>query len=152
MKKFILLSITLLFLACGASKNVRDSKKIIKGNWSLSKITYSKTGNYNVTLFNDASTACFEGSSWKFIPNNNTGIYTINNSVCATGDREFVFTIQEIDATTGLYNFLLKPANNDANLGFRLELAQLSDSFMQWQQTVTVDGEPFIINMNFTKQ
>ena len=152
MKKFILLSITFLFLACGASKNVRDSKKIIKGNWSLTKITYSKTGDYNVTLFNEASTSCFEGSSWKFVPNNNTGVYTINNASCTTGDRGFIFTIQEIDATTGLYDFLLKPANTDANLGFRLNLAQLSDSFMQWQQTVTVDGEPFIINMNFTKQ
>ena len=152
MKKFILLSITFLFLACGASKNVRDSKKTIKGNWNLTKITYSKTGDYNVTLFNDASTACFEGSSWRFIPNNNSGVYTINNPSCTTGDKEFIFTIQEIDAATGLYDFLLKPANNDANLGFRLELAQLSDSYMQWQQTVTVDGEPFIINMNFTKQ
>jgi hypothetical protein len=30
-------------------------------------------------------------------------------------------------------------------------LAALSESDMQWQQTVSVDGNPFIINMNFTK-
>ena len=152
MKKCILVFITFLFLACGASKNLRTSKKIIKGNWNITEITYGKTGTYNVNLFNDAAKMCFEGSSWKFIPNNNKGIYTINNPDCASGDREFIFIIQEIDATTGLYDFLLKPANNDTNIGFRLTLTQLSDSFMQWQQTLTVQGEPFLINMNFTKQ
>jgi hypothetical protein len=106
-------------------------------------------------LFNDASKDCFEGSTWQFIPNNNTGIYTINNASCAIGARNFVFTIQEIDSQSGLYDFLLKPTNekykSDTNQGFRLSLTSLSEMEMQWQQTVSVDGKPFTITINFKK-
>jgi hypothetical protein len=143
-------------VACGTSKTVRISKKVIKGDWTLNSVSYSKAGTYNVTLLNDASKVCFEGSTWKFIPNNNTGIYTINDTSCLTGDRNFVFTIQEINAETGLYDFLLKPTNekgkSETNQGFRLSLASLSDTIMQWEQTVNVEGTAFTITMNFNKQ
>ncbi|AUC83162.1 lipocalin family protein [Lacinutrix sp. Bg11-31] len=157
MKKIILLLFTATFLlSCGSSKVVRQSQKTIKGQWLLNSISYSESGNYNVMLLNDASKECFEGSTWSFIPNNNTGIYTINNQNCTTGERNFVFTIQQIDEQTGLYDFLLKPtdAKNKSvtNQGFRLKLAQLSEFDMQWQQTVSVDGKPFTISMNFSKQ
>lgn len=156
MKNLILLVFSICLLSCGGSKTVRDSKKVIKGDWTLSSINYSEAGTYNTTLFNDASKTCFEGSTWQFIPNNNTGLYTINNLDCSMGERYFVFTIQEIDETTGLYDFLLKPTNkkgkSETNQGFRLKLNALSDTNMQWQQTVMVDNKPFKIIMNFTKQ
>lgn len=156
MKKIVYgICILLMAWSCGSSKTVRDSKKVIKGSWTLSSITYSKTGKYNVTLLNDTSKDCFEGSTWQFVPNNNTGTYTINESSCSTGLRNFVFTIQEVNAESGYYDFLLKPTNeknkSETNQGFRLSLMALSDTNMQWQQTVYVDGAPFIINMNFTK-
>ena len=156
MKKVLYsICIALIVFSCGSSKTVRDSKKVIKGEWVLSSIIYSKTGKYNVTLLNDTNKECFEGSTWQFIPNNNTGTYNINESSCSTGVRNFVFTIQEIDPKTGLYDFLLKPTNeknkSETNQGYRLKLTALSETNMQWQQTVSVDGIPFIINMNFSK-
>jgi len=140
MKQLLITFLTISMLSCGASKTVRTSKKVIKGTWLLNTVTYNQTGTFDVTLLNDASKECFEGSTWQFVPNNNTGTYTINN--CAqTGDRYFIFTIQEVDPETGLYDFLLKPTNekkkSDTNRGFRLQLTQLSDSYMQWQQTFT---------------
>ncbi len=155
MKQLLIAILAITLVACGTSKVVRDSRKVIKGNWVLNNIAYSEAGTYNVTLLNDASKVCFEGSTWQFVPNNNTGIYNINGADCATGPRNFVFTIQEVDATTGLYSFLLKPTNekykSETNQGFRLKLSALSDTDMQWQQTVTVDGKPFTITMNFGK-
>lgn len=154
-KTAILFTLLIILSSCTATKTVRESKKVIKGNWVLNTITYNQTGTFNVTLLNDASKECFEGSSWQFIPNNNTGIYAINNSNCSTGERHFVFTIQEVNAETGLYDFLLKPTNEKnksiTNQGFRLKLTALSETDMQWQQNVNVDGQPFIINMDFTK-
>ncbi len=156
MKKIILLLTTLLLIiSCAAPKTVRDSKKVMKGEWLLQSITYSESGNYNITLLNDASKDCFEGSSWRFIPNNNTGIYTIGSAGCTVGDRNFIFTIQEVDASTGYYDFLLKPTDakgkSETNQGFRMRLAQLSDETMMWQQNLTVDGKPFRLFINFTK-
>lgn len=155
MKRILLLLLTISVMSCGSSKTVRDSKKVIKGGWALNSITYSQPGTYNVTLLNDVSKTCFEGSTWQFVPNNNTGTYTINNTDCSTGERYFVFTIQEVDETSGLYDFLLKPTdekhNSETNQGFRLSLTALSETMMQWEQTLTVDGKPFTITMNFTK-
>ena len=155
MKKIALVLLTLSFIACGGSKTVRTSKKVIKGDWTLNSITYNKAGTYNVTLLNDENKDCFENSTWKFIPNNNTGTYSINGVGCSSGDRNFIFTIAEIDEQTGLYDFLLKPTNakgkSDTNKGFRLKLAALSETAMKWEQTVSVDGAPFVITMNFAK-
>ncbi|MDU8886750.1 lipocalin family protein [Yeosuana sp. MJ-SS3] len=155
MKRIILIFLAVGLIGCGSSKTVRNSKTAIKGNWTLNSITYSEAGKYNVTLLNDTSKNCFENSTWQFIPNNNTGTYTINDSTCSTGVRNFVFTIQEVNAETGLYDFLLKPTDNKnkskTNQGFRLKLMSLTEITMQWQQTVNVDGQPFNIQMNFTK-
>lgn len=155
MKNLILYLVLGVFFACGSSKVIKQSEKTLKGSWSLSSITYSKTGDYNVTLFNDVSKECFEGSDWQFIPNNNTGTYYINSDNCNIGERYFNFSIQEIDEATGYYDFLLKPTNekgkSENNAGFRMRLTSLSETSMQWQQTVNTNGAPFIINMNFTK-
>lgn len=149
------IGVFLMVLSCGTSKTVRDSKKVIKGEWTLNSITYNEIGTYNVTLLNDVSKDCFEGSTWQFIPNNNTGTYAINEGSCSTGVRNFVFTIQEVNAETGLYDFLIKPTDakhrSNTDQGFRLSLSSLSETSMQWKQTVYVDGKPFIITMNFNK-
>ncbi|RFN58120.1 lipocalin family protein [Marixanthomonas ophiurae] len=156
MKKLIVLAVVAMtVLSCGTPKTVTESRKIIKGYWALDNISYSESGEFNVSLLGDTSKECFEGSTWRFIPNNNTGVYTINNPDCPTGDRNFIFTIQEIDPATGLYDFLLKPTNAKGksadDAGFRLQLAQLNESSMRWEQTVNLEGSPFTINMNFTK-
>jgi len=155
MKQILMILLSVSILSCGVSKTVRQSKKVIKGDWMLQTITYDQAGTFNVSLLNDTSKACFEGSTWQFVPNNNTGKYTISNSGCDAGERYFIFTIQEIDEATGLYDFLLKPTDkkgkSDTNKGFRLKLKALSDTNMIWQQTVSVDGRPFTINMNFSK-
>ncbi|REE17059.1 hypothetical protein DFQ09_105273 [Winogradskyella pacifica] len=155
MKKLALLCLTVCFLACGASKTVRQSKKTIKGDWTLASVKSSAIGDLKITLFNDAEKVCFENSSWQFIPNNNTGVYTLSGLNCSSDKRFFAFTIDEVNEDTGLYNFLLKPTNekgkSETNAGFRLELTALSDTAMQWQQTVNLDGKPITITMNFTK-
>jgi len=157
MKRLIILVVlvTTIF-ACGtSSKVIKTSKKTIKGAWNLQEITYSDYGTFKITFFNDVKKDCLVGSNWDFVSNNNSGIYTIVNENCLKGDRNFVFTIQEINFETGLYDFLLKPVNekkkSSDNKGYRLRLAQLSDTSMQWEQSASIDGKTFKINMNFVK-
>ena len=156
MKKILLLFIALGLYACGTSKLVQQSKKTIKGEWVLNTINYSQNGVFKVNLLKDASKECFEGSEWQFIPNNNTGTYKISGENCITGLRNFIFTIEDLDASTGYQSFLLKPTNekkkSETNEGFKMQLLQLSETSMQWQQTVSVDGSPFKISMNFSKK
>lgn len=153
MKKTVLLILSLCLLACGGSKTVRQAQKTIKGSWVLKSVDYNRTGIYNIKLLNDESISCFETSEWQFIPNNNTGTYFITKGDCETGNRYFNFAIQEVDAQTGLYDFLLKPTDDkgksETNKGFRIKLKALSETSMQWEQTVSVEGKPFVITMDF---
>jgi len=166
MKKIALLFVmAALLVACKSSsssssmtakpKETNIANKAIKGEWTLKSITYNQTGKFDITLLNDTSKECFEGSTWKFVPNNNRGHYTINTNSCSTGQRNFIFVVQQIDKATGYYDFLLKPTNekyvSETNAGIRLHLASLSDDAMVWEQTVRVDGKPFVISMNFVK-
>lgn len=161
MKKITILLFSVLLTACSTSSKVakpretRVANKSIKGEWTLSSITYNQTGKFDITLLNDTSKECFEGSHWKFVPNNFRGTYTITQNGCATGERYFIFVVQQINKESGYYDFLLKPTDenykSETNQGVRLNLAYLSEERMTWQQTLQVEGKPFIISMEFTK-
>lgn len=156
MKKIALILVVAGMLnSCGTSKTVKASKKVIKGAWVLNDITYNDYGTFRISFFNDATKPCLEGSNWVFVPNNNTGKYTLSGDGCPTGDRHFIFTIDEIDPETGLYDFLLKPTNKKKksvnNKGFRLRLLHLSDSEMKWEQKGSIDGKTISMILNFTK-
>ena len=51
MKKIAILCLTLCFLACGTSKTVRQSKKTIKGDWTLTSIKSSAIGDLHGNLY-----------------------------------------------------------------------------------------------------
>lgn len=78
MKKFI--GIGLIALAFASCKPTNDVKTQIglKGEWTLSSVTYPK--GFKVTSFHVADAKCFEGSQWKFVSNNNKGTISLNNA------------------------------------------------------------------------
>ncbi len=143
-------------LSCGPSKVVRDSKKTLKGTWNLDNINYGDAnGVYDVKLLDDASSECFVGSIWRFIPNNNFGNYEITGTDCSSGKRYFVWTIPDVKNATS-YDILLKPTDEKMNStrndkGYRIALDYLTDDSLRFTQTLQVDGKPFTIYMNFTK-
>ena len=154
---FFILLIPLFFISCGSNKVVKEAQRTFDGNWILNEITYpGSTGSFNVTLFNDAKAACFEDSSWKFIENNNTGIYTIQKDACDSGERYFRWKVEEKIEGTENYDFLFKPTDEENrstnnNAGFRIDLVSLTQTEMIWEQTVQFEGEAFTIRMKFTK-
>ncbi|MFV8282183.1 lipocalin [Christiangramia marina] len=160
MKKiFILLATIGLLASCGGtSKVAKEARKSFDGQWTLTSVTYpNNPGQFNVTLFNEAQASCFENSNWDFVSNNNRGTYTVSGTGCDGQTNQFIWSIDEENTPQGIYDFLLKPTNEDyksttGNEGFRLNLQSLTDTNMTWSQTVSLDGSPFTIEMNFTKQ
>ena len=147
---------SLIAVACGPSKTVQESKKTLKGTWTLNDISYDQSGVYNVTIFQDTSVECMVGSTWRFIPNNNFGNYEIANDNCPVGKRYFIWTIPDTGDNATNYDIILKPT--DAKMkstmddkGFRLNLSYLSDDQLQIKQTVQLKGNPFTITMDFSK-
>ncbi len=159
MKKLLfVIMATFLVASCGPTKQATEARKTFKGDWVLNSITYpNNPGDFNVTLFNEASASCFQGSAWSFVSNNNTGTYTLQGPACSNaGERYFNWSIDEQNTPDGMFDFLLKPTDDrnrstTGNQGFRINLRQLSETSMTWEQTVTLEGKPFMIRMNFTK-
>ncbi|MGB3775705.1 MAG: lipocalin family protein [Leeuwenhoekiella sp.] len=145
-----------MVVSCGPSKVVKESRKTLKGTWNLDNINYGDAnGVYDVKLFDDASSECFVGSTWNFIPNNNFGNYEITGTACSSGKRYFVWTIPDVENPSS-YDILLKPTDEKMkstmnNKGYRLTLDYLADNSLRFTQTLQVDGKPFTIYMNFTK-
>lgn len=159
MKKLLfVLTAALLIASCGPTRQATEARKTFKGDWVLNDITYpNNPGEFNVTLFNEASASCFRGSAWSFVSNNNTGTYMLQGPECASpGEHYFNWSIDEENTPEGMFDFLLKPTDErnrstTGNQGFRINLVQLSENSMTWEQTVTLEGSPFKIRMNFTK-
>ncbi|GAA4280093.1 lipocalin family protein [Gaetbulibacter aestuarii] len=158
MKKiFIPLLFASIVLACGTTKNSTTTQSNLpKGTWVLNSITYDDSDEYSIKLFNDASNTCFTGSIWKFSSNKQKGTYSITDATCQPGDRYFVFKIDETKQEIGKYDFLITPTdadgNSETNAAFRTKMISLTSSKMEWQQTSTIDGSPFVFTMNFIKQ
>lgn len=153
MKKIIvLIVVSVLCYSCASTSIVKQKEETLKGNWFLKNITSSKTGEYNITFFNNVSKYCLEGSTWKFVKNNYTGSYAINKTSCEEAINEFIFTVQAVDEGQKVVDLLIKPKeNNESNVGYRYSLKMLDENKMQLQKKVVVDGVPFLMNLNFNR-
>ena len=156
MKKIALILFVMgTLISCGSSAVVKEARSTMKGDWVLSSIAYP--GNeeaLQVTLLNDTSSECLENSKWSFISNNNTGSYVPAKIMCGTQPRYFRWSVTE--STAGNYDLMFKPTDEKyksaTDQGFRLNLTNLTENQMVWEQTITFEGEPFTIRMNFNKQ
>lgn len=88
MKKIILMSLFSLLIFSCKSKSVTstkvDSKSqvAIKGNWILTSVSYPGSEYIKVNSFDIADSKCFEGSTWKFISNNDSGQMELTKPGC----------------------------------------------------------------------
>ena len=148
--------IATLFVSCSLSKVEKSARKTVDGNWMLNSVTYDSEGVFNTVLLDDATASCFENSQWFFRSNNSTGTYNIINPDCTTGQRNFRWSANEIGKDTGNFDFTLKFTDEkkkdiQKNSGYRMNLKYLDENSMQIIQTVQFEGEPFNINLNFTR-
>lgn len=156
-KGLILLFSVLILTSCGSAEVVNEARKTLDGNWNLSSITFpGNAEDLNVELLGDANAQCLEGSDWHFVSNNNTGYYAVSDMDCNTETAYFRWSVDAVDPATGNFDFILKPTNSDyestmGDAGFRINLVTLTQTDMVWEQTVSFEGEPFTIRMNFNK-
>lgn len=132
MKKIILVGVlSVLILSCKsksatATKLDMKSEVAIKGNWTISSVSYPGSDVIKVTSFDLADSKCFVGSTWKFISNNNKGNFALNSPKCTAystpitwfinKDGEFVLKIlDESKAKKVREGFVLRVANQTEN-------------------------------------
>ena len=138
MKKFLLLSLCIIGLASCGSLDTK-SQGGIKGDWMISSVTYPGSEYIKVTSFDVADSKCFEGSTWKFVSNNNTGTMNISKGGCPSFTSPIVWTV------TKEGNFTLKITEGEkakrVTQGYFLKLRNQTESAFQLVDNVTVGGK-----------
>ncbi|WP_298224537.1 lipocalin family protein [Flavobacterium sp.] len=156
MKKLILLSFMALAIAScktsSATSTKIDSKSqvAIRGNWTLTSVTYPSSDFIKVTSFGLADSKCFEGSTWKFVANNNSGEMALTKSDCAAFSSQIKWFINKEG------EFILKVLNagekaKKVRNGYVLKVNVQSENSFQLIDKINVGNKPTDVVYQFQK-
>lgn len=156
MKKVILIGIlSVLVFACkskSATATKLDSKSqvAIKGDWTISSVTYPGSEVIKVTSFDLADSKCFVGSTWKFISNNNKGNFALNSPKCTAYSTPITWFINKDG------QFVLKILDESkakkVKEGYILSVANQTESSFQLIDKITVGGKLTDVVYQFQRQ
>ncbi|MGQ2981941.1 lipocalin family protein [Flavobacterium sp.] len=148
MKKFLFLSLFVMALASCGSLDTK-SQTGLKGNWTITSVTYPGSEYIKVTSFDIADSKCLEGSSWNFVPNNNKGSMSISKANCPSFSSPIVWTVTKEGA------FTLKITNGEkakrVSEGYFLQMRNQTESSFQLIDNVDVGGKNVEVTYQFSK-
>jgi hypothetical protein len=154
-QSLLLVSLSILLFGCKTnsitnSKLDKHSQVEIKGNWTLSNVIYPSSEYIKINSFQIADSKCFEGSTWKFISNNNKGEFTLNQSSCTAFSSPITWFVNQEG------QFILKILSSGEKAkkvrdGFILTVANQSESRFQLIDKVNVGGNVIEVVYQFQK-
>lgn len=148
MKK--LLSICMLVVLATSCGSLDQKAQVgIKGNWTISSVTYPGSDYIKVTSFDVADSQCFVGSSWNFVSNNNKGTMSLTKAGCPSFSSPIVWTV------TKEGSFTLKITEGEkakrVTEGYILRIQNQTETSFQLVDNVDVGGKNVEVVYNFTK-
>lgn len=154
-KAFFIVALVILISGCKStsitnSKLDRKSQVEIKGNWTLISVDYPSSDYIKINSFQIADSNCFEGSTWKFISNNNKGEFTLNNSSCSAFSSSITWFIND----EGQFVLKILDAGEKAKRvrnGFVLTIANQSQTQFQLIDKVYIGGKMTSVIYQFQK-
>jgi len=157
MKKIILtLMIAAMAFGC-KSKSPTETKtdwksaKNINGNFTLTKVTNPGSDYIKINSFDLADSHCFEGSSWKFVSNNNKGNMSLASATdCPSFSSDITWYLNKNG------QFVLKILNagekaKKVRAGYVLDVANLTASSFELIDMVDVAGKRSNVTYHFEK-
>jgi hypothetical protein len=154
-QSLLLVSLSILLFGCKTnsitnSKLDKHSQVEIKGNWTLSNVIYPSSEYIKINSFQIADSKCFEGSTWKFISNNNKGEFILNQSSCTAFSSPITWFVNQEG------QFILKILSSGEKAkkvrdGFILTVANQSESRFQLIDKVNVGGNIIEVVYQFQK-
>ena len=164
MKNAIYLGLVMFVLSCSAAKTgsggettPKNSKKLLKGTWTVSDIRFvGEAGLYKADLFDIADSPCFKGGEWLFIPNNGTGRFSVNGTErCAEGTYRILWSFNDHKDGTGeiLFKFVdekNKPLSG-SNTGYSIAVESVTETNAELRVKTEYDGQPFEVVMTLDK-
>ncbi|OYU80863.1 MAG: hypothetical protein CFE23_07830 [Flavobacterium sp. BFFFF1] len=156
MRKLLLLFVLAISVASCKSTSATNTKTdtkaqvAIKGNWVLSSVSYPGSEYIRVLSFQIADSKCFEGSTWKFISNNNKGDMALTAANCTSFSSPFTWFVNK----DGQFVLKLLNAGEKAKKvrdGYVLTLANQSESSFQLLDKIDVGGKMTNVVYQFNK-
>ena len=155
MKKFILISaMAVLILSC-KSKSATDTKLdsktqvAMKGNWTVTSVTYPNSNVIKVNSFELADSQCFVGSKWKFVSNNNKGNLSLNSPKCTSYSTPITWFVNKDK------QFILKILDESkarkVKDGYVLKVANVTDNSFQLIDQIDVAGKATDVIYQFNR-
>ena len=121
----------------------------IKGNWTISQVSYPGSDYIKVTSFDVADSQCFVGSSWKFVSNNNTGEMSLAKAGCPSFTSPIVWSVTKEGA------FTLKITEGEkakrVSQGYFLQVRNQTESSFQLVDKVNVGGKTVDVVYQFNR-
>lgn len=154
-KLFLLSMLTLFFVSC-KSKSVTNTavdnktERMMKGDWTITSVTYPGSEYIKVQSFNLADSQCFEGSNWKFISNNNKGTMALTKSDCASFSSPISWFVNK----DGQFVLKVLDAGEKAKKvrdGYILGMANQTENSFQLIDKINVGGKMTEVVYQFSK-
>lgn len=149
MKKLLFVSMFVMILAsCGSIDH--KSQMGIKGDWTISNVSYANSDFIKVTSFDVADSKCFVGSNWNFVSNNNKGTMNLNGGAgCPSFSSPIVWTV------TKAGDFTLKITEGEkakrVTSGYFLKVRNQTENSFQLVDNVNVGGKTVEVTYQFSK-
>ncbi len=155
MKKIILISLLAILILSCKSKSATDTKLdsktqvAMKGNWTVTSVTYPNSSMMKVNSFELADSQCFVGSTWKFVSNNNKGNFSLNSSKCAAYSTPITWFVNNEG------QFILKILDESkarkVKDGYVLKVANLTGNSFQLIDQIDVVGKATAVVYQFSR-
>ncbi len=139
--------------SCSTAKTAQANRAEfmkLKGDWQITSVNYDN--NYKVKPFDEGADAqCWVGSTWKLVPNNYTGNYTINGGGdCPSVTQSFKFDV--LNGSQFQFKKIADGTKAKQNIaGYVLNLVGQTENSFTLQQNIPSDGQNVQINYTFQK-
>jgi hypothetical protein len=155
MKKIILISLLAVLISSCKSKSATDTKLdsktqvAMKGNWTVTSVTYPNSSMMKVNSFELADSQCFVGSKWKFVSNNNKGNFSLNSPKCTAYSTPITWFVNNEG------QFILKILDESkarkVKDGYVLKVANLTGNSFQLIDQIDVVGKATAVVYQFSR-
>jgi hypothetical protein len=155
MKKLLLLGLLVFMVSC-KTKSITGTKldqkleRVMKGNFTIISVTYPGSEYIKVNSFDIADSKCFEGSTWKFISNNNEGNMALTSPNCTA----FSYPITWFVNKEGRFVLKILDAGEKSKKvrsGHVLTLANQTETSFQLVDKINVGNKPTDVVYQFNK-
>lgn len=121
----------------------------MKGNWTVSSVTYPGSNVIKVTSFDLADSKCFVGSTWKFISNNNKGNLSLNSANCTAYSTPITWFINKEGQF--VMKILDESKAKKVKDGYVLRVANITGNSFQLIDQINVGGKATDVVYQFNR-